>query len=130
MIKKAGAIVRNTKGEILLVYRQGTEDWSFPKGHIESGETATQAAVREIREETGLDTTIIRSLPDHFYLSPFEGEVTTAMFLAEPLNPKQDLRIEHEGDALRWVPVDDVTKTISHENLQTYFQKCLDEESL
>lgn len=130
MTQKAGAIVRNKKGEVLLVYRQRTNDWTFPKGHVESGETAAEATVREVKEETGLDVAIVKPLPNHFYLSPFEGEVATAMFLAEPTDPQQGLRIERDGDALRWVPMNDVTKTLSYENLQTYFQRCVDDEAL
>ena len=33
--------------------------WVFPKGHLEDGETSEQAAVRETREETGIDATIV-----------------------------------------------------------------------
>jgi 8-oxo-dGTP diphosphatase len=54
----AGALIRDEAGRLLLV-RRGTEPgrgrWSVPGGRCEPGETATQAAVREAREETGLE---------------------------------------------------------------------------
>ena len=53
----AGGIVfrRNTKGEVeFLLYQDARERWTIPKGHIEPGETAQAAAIREVGEEAGL----------------------------------------------------------------------------
>jgi ADP-ribose pyrophosphatase YjhB (NUDIX family) len=56
-IRCAGAVVRDANGRLLLI-RRGREPargrWSLPGGRIEPGETAMQAAAREVREETGL----------------------------------------------------------------------------
>jgi len=52
VIKAAGGVVSNEKGEILVMYRRGT--WDLPKGKIDPGETKKQAAVREVEEETGI----------------------------------------------------------------------------
>lgn len=49
----AGGIVLGPDGRLVVVEQHGNT-WSFPKGGIEEGETAREAAVREIREETGL----------------------------------------------------------------------------
>lgn len=49
----AGGIIKGPGGKIVLVEQKGNS-WSFPKGGIEEGETPLQAAVREIREETGI----------------------------------------------------------------------------
>ena len=52
--KRAGIILTHeTTGKVLLVQNFGNK-WSFPKGGIESGETAREAARRELREETGI----------------------------------------------------------------------------
>jgi ADP-ribose pyrophosphatase YjhB (NUDIX family) len=54
----AGAVVRDEAGRLLLVRRgrePGRGRWSLPGGRVEPGETAAAAAVREVREETGLD---------------------------------------------------------------------------
>jgi 8-oxo-dGTP diphosphatase len=53
----AGAIVRDDAGRLLLVRRRNPPAagaWSLPGGRIEPGETAAEAAAREVREETGL----------------------------------------------------------------------------
>jgi 8-oxo-dGTP pyrophosphatase MutT (NUDIX family) len=48
----AGGIVRNPKEALLMIFRLGF--WDLPKGHIEKGETAEVAALREVQEETGV----------------------------------------------------------------------------
>ncbi|MEN3362138.1 MAG: 8-oxo-dGTP diphosphatase [Mycobacteriales bacterium] len=54
----AGAVVHDNAGRLLLI-RRGREPgrglWSLPGGRVEAGETPAEAAVREVREETGLD---------------------------------------------------------------------------
>ena len=59
--RSCGAVVyRRSHGntEILLIKHLRSGCWSFPKGHIEEGETETQTAVREIKEETNIDISI------------------------------------------------------------------------
>ena len=51
-VEAAGGIVENELGEMLLIYRR--ERWDLPKGHIDTGEDALSAAIREIAEETGV----------------------------------------------------------------------------
>lgn len=55
--KSCGVIVsRQTEGEreFLLLFQRFSQSWSFPKGHMEAGETEMETALRELREETGL----------------------------------------------------------------------------
>ncbi|MDY3103929.1 MAG: NUDIX hydrolase [Prevotella sp.] len=51
----AGGCIRNEHGDILLQKRSDKNVWGFPGGAIEIGERAHEAAIREIKEETGLD---------------------------------------------------------------------------
>lgn len=58
-----GVIIKD--GRLLLIKMRnlsGEEVWTFPKGHLETGETPEMAALREVREETGLECRIIRPL--------------------------------------------------------------------
>jgi 8-oxo-dGTP pyrophosphatase MutT (NUDIX family) len=65
-ITHAGGIVvkRTHHGPLYLLVssRQNRSNWIFPKGRLEPGETPEQAAVREVREEAGVDARVIRPL--------------------------------------------------------------------
>ena len=58
---------------IARVNRAGRVEWCLPKGHLEQGETAEQAAVREIEEETGIRGRIVRPLGTIEYRFSAEG---------------------------------------------------------
>ena len=73
-------IVTNDEGEILLIRRTDNGNWSLPGGAIDPGETIRQAAVRETREETGIDCRVFRisglySNPNHVIEYTSDGEV-------------------------------------------------------
>jgi len=56
-IEAAGGVVMRRgpeETEIVVVHRPRYDDWSFPKGKLDPGETFEEAALREVREETGL----------------------------------------------------------------------------
>jgi len=55
-IKKCGIIIHDkNKTDVLLVYGKKSEKWGFPKGHMEDGESEEVTALRELREETGIN---------------------------------------------------------------------------
>lgn len=69
-VEAAGAIVwRVAVGvvEVCLVHRPKYDDWTFPKGKLDPGETHEQAAVREVEEETGIRGVLGRELPSTSY---------------------------------------------------------------
>ncbi|MEA3319660.1 MAG: NUDIX domain-containing protein [Bacillota bacterium] len=55
LLPSVAAVIRNDKSEILFQYPRNSDDWSFPAGAIEPGESPAEAVVREVREETGLE---------------------------------------------------------------------------
>ena len=60
----AGGVILED-GRVLLIQMknlEGSKVWTFPKGHLESGETPETAALREVAEETGFECEIIRDL--------------------------------------------------------------------
>jgi 8-oxo-dGTP diphosphatase len=58
-VSAAGGLVTRPRAggglEVVLVHRPKYDDWTFPKGKVEPGETDEEAAAREVREETGLE---------------------------------------------------------------------------
>ncbi len=74
----AGGIIVNSRGEIILAEQAGPS-WSLPKGHVEEGETPLAAALREVREEAGVeDARYQGSLPAYSRTNLFDpGEMKT-----------------------------------------------------
>ncbi|HEV2994081.1 MAG TPA: NUDIX domain-containing protein, partial [Acidimicrobiia bacterium] len=63
VVQAAGGLVvrrRNGSLEIVIVHRPVHQDWSFPKGKLEEGETFELAALREVQEETGFSCRLLR----------------------------------------------------------------------
>ena len=52
VVEAAGGVVESPSGELLMIRSRG--HWDLPKGHVESGETGREAALREVEEETGI----------------------------------------------------------------------------
>ena len=100
--KSAGAIVFRRYGEkiyyLLLDYGK---HWEFSKGMVEQGETEEQTAIREIKEETGLDVELIKGFKEsikYFYF--WDGQKiskTVIYFLAEAKSKDDVISFEHKG---------------------------------
>ena len=61
MVEAAGGAVLNDRGELLMISLR--ERWDLPKGHIEAGEEPSVAALREVREETGIVAELVGDEP-------------------------------------------------------------------
>ena len=58
LVPSVNVVVTNAAGDVLLIQRSDNQHWAVPGGAIDLGESMTQAAVRETREETGIDCEI------------------------------------------------------------------------
>ena len=101
-IPAAGAVLWRRAGDELqlaLVHRPRYDDWSFPKGKLEPGESMPHAAVREVAEETGHAARLCGQLCDIYYEVP-DGPKTVRYWSAEA--GKGDFAPNEETDELRW----------------------------
>ena len=117
--KSCGGIIfyktkQNTK--ILLVKNNNGRYWSFPKGHIEDGETEQETAIREIKEETGLDVTIVKNFREISEYCPF-GKIRkrVVFFLARAFTDNVKIQ-EEEIDSYIWVDLQQARKLCSYDN--------------
>lgn len=129
----AGGVVLNGRGEVLVV-NQNRDSWSLPKGHLDPGETALQAAQREVAEESGItELRLIRELGT--YERPkiardggddlSEIKILT-FFLFETSQTELKPTDPHNPEA-RWVSKKDVEPLLTHPKDREFFRKILKE---
>ncbi|MEP7384779.1 MAG: NUDIX hydrolase, partial [Gemmatimonadota bacterium] len=120
-VSAGGVVVRVQDGRpMFLLIRDSYRNWGFPKGHLETGETPHDAALREVAEETGLDDLRLRGEIEtidwyfrfrgrlihkvcHFYLMQTESAATS---------PQRDEGIT----ACRWESFEHACSLVSYEN--------------
>ena len=119
----AGAVIANNGKYLLLHYQAG--HWDFAKGHVEEGETSQEAALREIKEETGLDATIINGFEQRFkFFFRRDGKLTqkeVILYIAKVHSDKVTISNEHIGFA--WLPIDEALIKVTFKNSREVLNK-------
>jgi 8-oxo-dGTP pyrophosphatase MutT (NUDIX family) len=115
----AGGVVVRTADEVLevvLVHRRTPRLWALPKGTPDSGETLEETALRETREETGLEVAIIAPIDAiryFFVRGTTRFHKTVHFFLMRAVGGSVDQH-DAEFDEARWVPVDEAAALLTH----------------
>lgn len=117
--KSCGAIifkVKDNQRQFLLVKNKKGKNLSFPKGHIEVGETEEQTAIREIKEETNLDVKIINGFRKKSFYRPFgKTRKKVVIFLARALCDQVKIQ-NSEIESYKWLKEDDVFTFLRYPN--------------
>src|SRR5262245_25231297 len=120
-ILAAGGVVvdnKTTRPRVLLVHRPRYDDWSFPKGKLDSDETVEEAALREVLEETGIQCKIVRKIEILRYsYQTSKGRRRPKVvhyFLMDPLT--DEIRVPGaEVDRAEWLDFETARRMLSYE---------------
>lgn len=136
MVPSVNVAVTNDAGELLLIRRSDNGNWAMPGGAIDLGESLRQAAVRETKEETGVDCEVtglvgIFTDPKHIILYTSNGEVrqefsivVTARAIGGEPTPSD------ESIEVRWVAPSDVPDLPMDRSMRERISRYLSNEDL
>ena len=115
-ISAAGGVVlrRDEEGHtrVAVIHRPKYMDWSLPKGKLEKGEGWLEAALREVREETGYRCAAGAELPHISYLDRKSRRKLVRYWLMEPI--EGEFKADDEVDELRWVTPSEADELLTY----------------
>jgi 8-oxo-dGTP pyrophosphatase MutT (NUDIX family) len=111
-----GLIVREREGvpQVAVVHRSRYDDWSLPKGKLTEGESAEQAALREVEEETGIRCELGRELAPAHYRDRKGRRKRVRWWLMRPLSGAFEPNAE--VDELRWLDAAEAIELLDYEH--------------
>ncbi len=118
---------RNSGTDVFLVIRDSYSNWGFPKGHLEKGETAEAAALREVAEETGLSDLRMHGAVDTIdWYFRFRGRLVHKVchfFLIETDLEATSPQREEGITACRWETFEEASALISYDNARAVLRR-------
>jgi 8-oxo-dGTP diphosphatase len=116
VIQAAGGLVVRRQGgalQIAVVHRPMHQDWSYPKGKLEEGETLEEAAQREVLEETGYGCRLLRFIGHTEYIDRKGRPKVVAYWVMAAETGA--FAVNEEVDELRWLSVPEADQLLSYE---------------
>lgn len=126
----AGGVVLRGAGEeieVVIAGRDSDRTWVFPKGTPDRGETIEETAIREVREESGLDVAIVRPIGaiDYWFAVPGERVHKVVHFFLMRSQGGDLSRHDHEYDDVRWVPVADARRMLTYDTYRDMLERAI-----
>jgi 8-oxo-dGTP diphosphatase len=116
-VEAAGGVVTRSGPEgmqVVVVHRPRYDDWSFPKGKLDPGESFEQAALREVEEETGLRCGLGTELPPMTY-EDGRGRPKIVRYWLMGIEHDPGFEPNDEVDELRWVAPEQAAALLTYE---------------
>ena len=134
LVPACGVLAVDDAGRILLQRRRDTDQWALPMGKMDIGETPTGCAIRETKEETGVDVEItglvgIYSDPGHI-VAYTDGEIRQEYeitYLARPVGGQPTAN--DEASAVRWVDPADLDRLDMHPTMRRQIDHYLSDKT-
>jgi len=129
--KSCGAIIYNVRPgegspELLLIRHRVNGHWSFPKGHVEGSESERETALREVKEETGLDIRLRDGFRECVEYYPKPGVKKLVVYFLGYLDHEQELhRQEEEVSEIGWIPMEKAAETVTFKNDKNLIAKAI-----
>jgi ADP-ribose pyrophosphatase YjhB (NUDIX family) len=128
----AGGVVVNDAGEVIVIVptrraADGSAVLALPKGHPDGDETAADAALREVREETGVVAELVEQLGEVRYVYQRSGRriaKAVAFFLLRYTSGDLDDH-DHEVEVARWMPAAEAAEALSYEGERDMVRRAL-----
>lgn len=132
LVPSVNVVVLDERDRFLLIRRADNDNWALPGGAMDLGESITEAAVRETREETGVECEVtglvgIYTDPDHVILYTSDGEVRqecSVVFRARAI--RGEPRQSDESREVRWIASPDVDDYPMHPSMRRRIRHHLD----
>lgn len=127
--KSCGAIVLspdNTNRKVLLIKHENGGHWAFPKGHVEDGETEVETALREIKEETGLNTDLSTAFRKSVNYSPAPDVMKEVVYFIAFAHTETLEKQDAEVTDFAWMPFNEALQAITYDNDKSILQSAID----
>ncbi len=122
-VSAGGVVLRDGRVVVIVPTRRaadGRKVLALPKGHVDPGETAAQAAQREVREEAGVDATLVGELVEklgdvrYWYSRGGERVMKNVAFFLFRYRSGSVEDHDHEVDSAEWVPLEDAPRLLAY----------------
>ena len=123
--KSCGAIVYRMVGSNIevIVLRMNYGHWSLPKGHMEGQETEHETALREVKEETGLDVEFVGDFRETIIYSPKPNTIKQVVFFLATNGVGTLRKDDREINEIHWMDIGRAIKTVTYQDDKEILKK-------